>query len=215
MVTSFTTHAMDRNRIYQTNDEVLQENSWRGVWCLFSQIFHQLFQSSSSTTSTTIILWTESKSYQTGNLITVKFVLEANNGKPLNEHYNKARVSLIRKNDGKEREVISSKLVDVVDGQIMHEVFKTSREGKYQFILNYGPIGKETDESEEFSVTTKKSSEPTNESVSSEPTYKRTARPECGESYIFRPGFPDRICLPCTTMTDAMRDRARTSLVCV
>ena len=56
----------------------------------------------------------------------------------------------------------------------MHEVFKTSREGKYQFILNYGPIGKETDESEEFSVTTKKSSEPTNESnVSSEPTYKK------------------------------------------
>ena len=118
-------------------------------------------------------LWTESKSYETGNLITVKFVLEANNGKPLNEHYNKARVSLIRKNDGKEREVISSKLVDVVDGQIMHEVFKTSREGRYQFILNYGPIGKETDESEEFSVTTKKSSEPTNESVSSEPTYKK------------------------------------------
>ena len=106
-------------------------------------------------------------------MITVKFVLEANNGKPLNEHYNKARVSLIRKNDGEDREIISSKLVDVVDGQIMHEVFKTSREGRYQFILNYGPIGKETDESEEFGVTTKKSSEPTNEFVSSEPTYKK------------------------------------------
>ena len=50
------------------------------------------------------------------------------------------------------KSIIGSKLVDVVDGQILS--IKTSREGKYQFILNYGPIGKETDESEEFSVTT-------------------------------------------------------------
>ena len=64
-------------------------------------------------------VWTESKSYQTGNLITVNFVLESNNEKPLNEHYKKARVSLIRKNDGEDREIISSKLVDVVDGQVM------------------------------------------------------------------------------------------------
>ena len=48
------------------------------------------------------INWTESKSYETGNLITVKFVL-----KPIMENRSmnitKSKVSLIRKNDGKEK----------------------------------------------------------------------------------------------------------------
>ena len=66
-------------------------------------------------------VWTESKSYEEGNIITVNYVLRSKGGKKLSEGYNKARLTLIRKTYGKngeEKETIESKLLNVFQAQV-------------------------------------------------------------------------------------------------
>mgnify|MGYP003325339492 CR=1 FL=1 len=122
-------------------------------------------------------IWTEQHSYEEGNTITANYVLRHKDKKSLSAEYSKARISLIRKNYGdndQEREGIYSKLVNVFQGQVRSESFKAIEEGQYQLILNYGPIGKQTAESETFTVIKRKVSKPVQVSTSSEPILKKT-----------------------------------------
>ena len=113
-------------------------------------------------------VWTESKSYEEGNIITVNYVLRTKDGKKLSEGYKKARLTLIRKTygqNGEEKEIIESKLLNVFQAQVRSEDFKADKEGKYQFILNYGPIGKQSYESESFTIIKKRATQATQESA--------------------------------------------------
>ena len=122
-------------------------------------------------------IWTEQHSYEEGNTITANYVLRHKDKKSLSAEYSKARLTLIRKNYGEndqEREEIISKLVNVFQGQVRSEGFKGIEEGQYQLILNYGPLGKQTTESETFTVIKRKVSKPVQVSTSSEPILKKT-----------------------------------------
>ena len=113
-------------------------------------------------------VWTESKSYEEGNTITVNYVLRTKDGKKLSEGYNKARLTLIRKTygqNGEEKEIIESKLLNVFQAQVRSEDFKADKEGKYQFILNYGPTGNQSYESESFTIIKKRATQATQESA--------------------------------------------------
>ena len=108
-------------------------------------------------------IWTEQHSYEEGNTITANYVLRHKDKKSLSAEYSKARLTLIRKSYGEndqEREEIISKLVNVFQGQVRSESFKAMEEGQYQLILNYGPLGKQTAESETFTVIKRKVSKP-------------------------------------------------------
>ena len=122
-------------------------------------------------------IWTEQHSYEEGNTITANYVLRHKDKKSLSAEYSKARLTLIRKNyekNDQERKKIISKLVNVFQGQVRSESFKAIEEGQYQLILNYGPIGKQTAESETFTVIKRKVSKPVQVSTSSEPILKKT-----------------------------------------
>ena len=123
-------------------------------------------------------IWTEQHSYEEGNTITANYVLRHKDKKSLSAEYSKARLTLIRKNYGEndqEREEIISKLVNVFQGQVRSESFKAMEEGQYQLILNYGPLGKQTAESETFTIIKKKVSKPVLATPSPEPIEKKTA----------------------------------------
>ena len=123
-------------------------------------------------------IWTEQHSYEQGNTITANYVLRHKDKKSLTAEYSKARLTLIRKNYGEndqEREEIISKLVNVFQGQVRSESFKAMEEGQYQLILNYGPLGKQTAESETFTIIKKKVSKPVLATPSPEPIEKKTA----------------------------------------
>ena len=122
-------------------------------------------------------IWTEQHSYEEGNTITANYVLRHKDKKSLSAEYSKARISLIRKNYGdnnQEREGIYSKLVNVFQGQVRSEGFKGIEEGQYQLILNYGPLGKQTAESETFTVIKRKVSKPVIATPSPGPIEKKT-----------------------------------------
>ena len=122
-------------------------------------------------------IWTEQHSYEQGNTITANYVLRHKDKKSLTAEYSKARLTLIRKNYGEndqEREEIISKLVNVFQGQVRSESFKAMEEGQYQLILNYGPLGKQTAESETFTIIKKKVSKPVLAAPSSGPIEKKT-----------------------------------------
>ena len=122
-------------------------------------------------------IWTEQHSYEEGNTITANYVLRHKDQKALSAEYSKARITLIRKTHGKndqEREGIYSKLVNVFQGQVRSEGFKGIEEGQYQLILNYGPIGKQTAESETFTVIKKRVSKPVLATPSPGPIEKKT-----------------------------------------
>jgi hypothetical protein len=121
-------------------------------------------------------VWTESKSYEEGNIITVNYVLRTKDGEKLSEGYNKARLTLIRKTygqNGEEKETIESKLLNVFQAQVRSEDFKADKEGKYQFILNYGPIGNQSYESESFTIIKKRAPQESSKPLS--PKKKATA----------------------------------------
>ena len=123
-------------------------------------------------------IWTEQHSYEEGNTITANYVLRHKDKKSLSAEFSKARLTLIRKNYGEndqEREEIISKLVNVFQGQVRSESFKAMEEGQYQLILNYGPLGKQTAESETFTIIKKKVSKPVLATPSPEPIEKKTA----------------------------------------
>ena len=123
-------------------------------------------------------IWTEQHSYEEGNTITANYVLRHKDKKSLSAEYSKARLTLIRKNyekNDQERKKIISKLVNVFQGQVRSESFKAIEEGQYQLILNYGPIGKQTAESETFTVIKRKVSKPVLATTSPEPIEKKTA----------------------------------------
>ena len=110
--------------------------------------------------------------------IIANYVLRHKDKKSLSAEYSKARLTLIRKNYGEndqEREEIISKLVNVFQGQVRSESFKAMEEGQYQLILNYGPLGKQTAESETFTIIKKKVSKPVLATTSPEPIDKKTA----------------------------------------
>ena len=122
-------------------------------------------------------IWTEQHSYEEGNTITANYVLRHKDKKSFSAEYSKARISLIRKNYGdnnQEREGIYSKLVNVFQGQVRSEGFKGIEEGQYQLILNYGPLGKQTAESETFTVIKRKVSKPVIATPSPGPIEKKT-----------------------------------------
>ena len=122
-------------------------------------------------------IWTEQHLYEQGNTITANYVLRHKDKKSLTAEYSKARLTLIRKNYGEndqEREEIISKLVNVFQGQVRSESFKAMEEGQYQLILNYGPLGKQTAESETFTIIKKKVSKPVLAAPSSGPIEKKT-----------------------------------------
>ena len=122
-------------------------------------------------------IWTEQHSYEEGNTITANYVLRHKDKKSLSAEYSKARLTLIRKNyekNDQERKKIISKLVNVFQGQVRSESFKAIEEGQYQLILNYGPIGKQTAESETFTVIKRKVSKPVLATTSPEPIEKKT-----------------------------------------
>ena len=122
-------------------------------------------------------IWTEQHSYEEGNTITANYVLRHKDKKSLSAEYSKARLTLIRKNYGEndqEREEIISKLVNVFQGQVRSESFKAMEEGQYQLILNYGPLGKQTAESETFTVIKRKVSKPVIATPSPGPIEKKT-----------------------------------------
>ena len=122
-------------------------------------------------------LWTESRSYEEGNTITVNYVLRTKDGKKLSEGYNKARLTLIRKTygqNGEEKEIIESKLLNVFQSQVRSENFKADKEGQYQFILNYGPTGNQSYESESFTIIKKRA---TQESAKPLSAKKKTTAP--------------------------------------
>ena len=122
-------------------------------------------------------IWTEQHSYEEGNTITANYVLRHKDKKSLSIEYSKARLTLIRKNYGKnnqEKEEIISKLVNVFQGQVRSESFKAMEEGQYQLILNYGPLGKQTAESETFTIIKRKVSKPVLATTSPEPIEKKT-----------------------------------------
>ena len=123
-------------------------------------------------------IWTEHHSYEEGNTITTNYVLRHKDKKSLSAEYSKARLTLIRKNyveNDQEREEIISKLVNVFQGQVRSESFKAMEEGQYQLILNYGPLGKQTAESETFTIIKRKVSKPVLATPSPEPIEKKTA----------------------------------------
>ena len=123
-------------------------------------------------------IWTEQHSYEEENTITANYVLRHKDKKSLSAEYSKARLTLIRKNYGEndqEREEIISKLVNVFQGQVRSESFKAMEEGQYQLILNYGPLGKQTTESETFTIIKRKVSKPVLATPSPEPIEKKTA----------------------------------------
>ena len=123
-------------------------------------------------------IWTEHHSYEEGNTITANYVLRHKDKKSLSAEYSKARLTLIRKNyveNDQEREEIISKLVNVFQGQVRSESFKAMEEGQYQLILNYGPLGKQTAESETFTIIKRKVSKPVLATPSPEPIEKKTA----------------------------------------
>ncbi len=123
-------------------------------------------------------IWTEQHSYEEGNTITANYVLRHKDKKTLSAEFSKARLTLIRKNYGEndqEREEIISKLVNVFQGQVRSESFKAMEEGQYQLILNYGPLGKQTAESETFTIIKRKVSKPVLATPSPEPIEKKTA----------------------------------------
>ena len=122
-------------------------------------------------------VWTESRSYEEGNTITVNYVLRTKDGKKLSKGYNKARLTLIRKTygqNGEEKETIESKLLNVFQSQVRSENFKADKEGQYQFILNYGPTGKQYYESESFTIIKKRA---TQESAKPLSAKKKTIAP--------------------------------------
>ena len=122
-------------------------------------------------------IWTEQHSYEEGNTITANYVLRHKDKKSLSAEYSKARLTLIRKNYGEndqEKEEIISKLVNVFQGQVRSESFKAMEEGQYQLILNYGPLGKQTTESETFTIIKRKVSKPVLATPSPEPIEKKT-----------------------------------------
>ena len=122
-------------------------------------------------------IWTEQHSYEEGNTITANYVLRHKDKKSLSAEFSKARLTLIRKNYGEndqEREEIISKLVNVFQGQVRSESFKAMEEGQYQLILNYGPLGKQTAESETFTIIKRKVSKPVLATTSPEPIEKKT-----------------------------------------
>ena len=122
-------------------------------------------------------IWTEQHSYEEGNTITANYVLRHKDKKSLSAEYSKARLTLIRKNYGEndqEKEEIISKLVNVFQGQVRSESFKAMEEGQYQLILNYGPLGKQTAESETFTVIKRKVSKPVIATPSPGPIEKKT-----------------------------------------
>ena len=59
-------------------------------------------------------------------------------------------------------------------GQVRSESFKAMEEGQYQLILNYGPLGKQTAESETFTIIKKKVSKPVIATTSPGPIEKKT-----------------------------------------
>lgn len=123
-------------------------------------------------------IWTEHHSYEEGNTITTNYVLRHKDKKSLSAEYSKARLTLIRKNyveNDQEREEIISKLVNVFQGQVRSESFKAMEEGQYQLILNYGPLGKQTAESETFTIIKRKVSKPVLATPSPKPIEKKTA----------------------------------------
>jgi|GEM_PF-630258 len=123
-------------------------------------------------------IWTEHHSYEEGNTITANYVLRHKDKKSLSAEYSKARLTLIRKNyveNDQEREEIISKLVNVFQGQVRSESFKAMEEGQYQLILNYGPLGKQTAESETFTIIKRKVSKPVLATPSPKPIEKKTA----------------------------------------
>ena len=123
-------------------------------------------------------IWTEHHSYEEGNTITANHVLRHKDKKSLSAEYSKARLTLIRKNyveNDQEREEIISKLVNVFQGQVRSESFKAMEEGQYQLILNYGPLGKQTAESETFTIIKRKVSKPVLATPSPKPIEKKTA----------------------------------------
>ena len=123
-------------------------------------------------------IWTEQHSYEEENTITANYVLRHKDKKSLSAEYSKARLTLIRKNYGEndqEKEEIISKLVNVFQGQVRSESFKAMEEGQYQLILNYGPLGKQTTESETFTIIKRKVSKPVLATPSPEPIEKKTA----------------------------------------
>ena len=123
-------------------------------------------------------IWTEHHSYEEGNTITADYVLRHKDKKSLSAEYSKARLTLIRKNyveNDQEREEIISKLVNVFQGQVRSESFKAMEEGQYQLILNYGPLGKQTAESETFTIIKRKVSKPVLATPSPKPIEKKTA----------------------------------------
>ena len=122
-------------------------------------------------------IWTEQHSYEEENTITANYVLRHKDKKSLSAEYSKARLTLIRKNYGEndqEKEEIISKLVNVFQGQVRSESFKAMEEGQYQLILNYGPLGKQTAESETFTIIKKKASKPVIATPSPGPIEKKT-----------------------------------------
>ena len=123
-------------------------------------------------------IWTEQHSYEEGNTITANYVLRHKDKKYFSAEHSKARLTLIRKNYGEndqEREEIISKLVNVFQGQVRSESFKAMEEGQYQLIMNYGPLGKQTAESETFTIIKRKVSKPVLATPSPEPIEKKTA----------------------------------------
>ena len=123
-------------------------------------------------------IWTEQHSYEEGNTITANYVLRHKDKKSFSAEHSKARLTLIRKNYGEndqEREEIISKLVNVFQGQVRSESFKAMEEGQYQLIMNYGPLGKQSAESETFTIIKRKVSKPVLATPSPEPIEKKTA----------------------------------------
>ena len=100
--------------------------------------------------------------------------------KNLSAEYSKARLTLIRKNYGEndQKKKKLSKTSKCFQGQVRSESFKAMEEGQYQLILNYGPLGKQTTESETFTIIKRKVSKPVLATPSPEPIEKKTELPQ-------------------------------------
>ena len=101
-------------------------------------------------------IWTDSKKYETNCPLLVNFCITTQGDEIIPDEIKKARVTLVRERESDansdDRQIITSKLLDFDQDQIRSTTFYPDKEGIYRVIVNYGELGKEALESEEFEV---------------------------------------------------------------
>ena len=101
-------------------------------------------------------IWTDSKKYETNCPLLVNFCITTKGDEIIPDEIKKARVTLVRERESDansdDRQIITSKLLDFDQDQIRSTTFYPDKEGIYRVIVNYGELGKEALESEEFEV---------------------------------------------------------------